>query len=143
MIRRQRSLSVRQAALLFAAYGLLMAVIAVGFWNVGAWMISPFVGLELGAITIAICLVCRRARDYELLVIEDDRVKIVRHEGRRESCFEFQRYWTRVSLTIDERAWYPSRLLIGSHGKMIEVGAYMNEAARRELARDLKEVMRA
>ena len=119
-----------------------MAAIAAGFWNVGAWMISPFVGIEVGLITIAVYLVSRRARDYEALVIEDDLVKIVRREGRRESCFEFQRYWTKVFLKTDERAWYPSRLYIGSHGRMIEVGASMNDEARRELARDLKKVMR-
>ncbi len=88
------------------------------------------------------CFLLRHADDHELVIVDDSRLKIVRRAGGVEFHDEFQRYWARVFLARNSLGWYPSRLLVGSHGRVVEVGAAVSEEARKALAADLKNAVR-
>lgn len=127
---------------MFVAYAGLMLVIGLGFLGVGVWMILPFAGLEAAVIFfIFYYLVYRHGNDHELLIFDGDTVSVIKRQGRSESRYDFQRYWTRVNLAPNPRDWYPSRLLVGSHGRFIEVGAGIMEEDRRALAEKLKTLL--
>ena len=142
LIRPNRSLSLKAMVVLFLSYVLVVMVIGLGLLIAGAWVILPFMGLELIVLGVVFCLVARHARDYELLILDEQFFKIIRRQGKRETKIEFQRYWARVSFAQGSDEWHPSRLLIASHGRTVEIGIGMNNAARAMLARDLKKVMR-
>jgi len=60
-------------------------------------------------------------------------------KGRRypENQCTLARVWARVVLERCPKQWYPSRLLIRSHGRAVEVGTFLNEEERRRLAEEL------
>jgi uncharacterized membrane protein len=45
----------------------------------------------------------------------------------------FQRHWARVVLKQSRGDWYPSRLLLHSHGRQVEVGRFLEEQERLHL----------
>ncbi len=141
LIRPNRSLSRGLLATVMAVYVVMEVGIGVGFLMRGAWLVLPFAGLEIAVIGIIIYFMSRHARDYELVVVDERYLKVLRRIGTRRSRHEFQRYWTKVSLRTDASGWYPSRLLVGSHGRFVEIGRWMEEEQRRLFARDLKQII--
>lgn len=143
LLRPNRSLSRRGGWLLFGVISGFLAIIAVGFALLGAWMILPFAGLEVVLVGAVTAWFARHHDDREWIVLEPTRVRVARRFGRREEQFEFQRYWARVRFERCRRRSQPSRLSIGSHGRYVEVGAQVEEEAREVLARKLKGALRA
>ena len=61
---------------------------------------------------------------------------VQRSRGRLESCDEVERVWARLRWqSARERGC--SCLQLGSHGRFFEIGAFLVEAERRQLAGDL------
>lgn len=142
LIRPNRSLSTRAMCVLLAAVTALVLTIGIGFAMAGAWLVLPFAGLEIAVVGAALLYLHRHADDGELLVIDDDRVWVIRCQGGKDEQHDFQRYWAKVRLAGADGGWYPSRLLIGSHGRFVEIGAAMNEEERRALAAHLRQALR-
>ena len=84
----------------------------------------------------------RHSGDRETVAIVGDCLRISKRFGGRESHQEFPLYWARVWLQRGTHAWHPSRLLLGSHGRFIEVASDVTEEARRALAKDLQAMIR-
>ena len=137
LIRPNRSLSRPALQLILLVYGVTALGVGIGAGWIGAWLVLPFIGLESVVVVAVVYVVSRHYRDYELLSVDADRLYIVRRTGSRRTRHEFLRCWARVVLAQGERDWYPSRLLITSHGNTVEVGAWMTDDQRRTLARDL------
>lgn len=142
LIRRPRALSRRGLRWLFAVCAIASGGIGAAFSALGAWLVLPFAGLEVAVVGVALVLVARQRADYELVVVDDERLRIVRRADGRQECVELQRYWVRVSLARGIYGWYPSRLLVKSHGRAVEVGAWMTDEAREAFAQELAAVMR-
>ncbi len=140
LLRPNRSLTTKGMLALFGAFALLAAIIATGFALAGAWLVAPFAGLEVAVAGMVLYLLYRHAGDYECIDIEGHRVCIARRYGNREVRHDFERYWTRVQLAHSE-GLRPSRLSIGSHGRFVEIGAALDEDARRQLAQRLRRLL--
>ncbi|BAU48816.1 membrane protein [Sulfurifustis variabilis] len=136
-----RSLSPRGMAALFAALAGSAVALAVLFLNSGAWPVVPFLVAEVAAVGVTLGLLYRHAGDCEVVRLEDDRLEVVQRQGRRETCHRFPRYWARVAVEPGSNAHLPSRLVIRSHGREVEVGAGMTEEARRALAGMLRRAL--
>jgi len=131
VIRPNCSMAPRTLVLLSAGLAIVLVGIGVSFWWIGAWLILPFAGLELMVVAIAVFIALRHARDYEQLIVTEDRVQVTRQVGIRALQYEFHRHWTQVRLLPGACTRYPSKLTIGSHGHQVEIGASMTEMARR------------
>ena len=125
-----------------SAYTGLMVMVAVAFSAVGAWMILPFAGAEaITVLAVFYYLVCHRGDDEELVVLADEKVSIIKRTGRSESQHEFPRYWAQVTLERSRNDWYPARLLVRSHGRVVEVGAAVRDEDKPALANEMKNMM--
>lgn len=131
--RRNNSLDSTGRTLVFAFLFVVSVGIAGAFAALGAWLILPFAGLEMLVLYLAFHYMDRHAADYERVAIDGDRVEVERHEAGRTQRFEFNRCWARVVATGDG-----GRLALRSHGRELEIGHYMTDAQRRDLARALK-----
>lgn len=138
LIKPNCSLSLGCFATLLGLFVAVEAVLGVQFWRTGAWIITFFIGLESLFIAFVLFLFAQRRNDYELVTVDERYVRVARRQGGRESQDQFERYWARVSLQRHDDGWYPSRLLIGSHGRAVEVGRALNERARGVMARELQ-----
>lgn len=119
-----------------------MLVIGVGFSVTGAWMVLPFAGAEALVVVAAFYyLLQRRGGDRELVVLDGETLSIIKQSGQAESRYEFPRYWTKVSLERYPRGWYPSRLILRSHGRVVEVGSSIREEDRQALAEEVRSMI--
>ncbi|MDX1592698.1 MAG: DUF2244 domain-containing protein [Gammaproteobacteria bacterium] len=136
-LRPNGSLPWRAAKWCCAAMLLLTSAIAGWFALRGAWLVLPFAGAEMLLLGAALYLACRWSRQVEVIRVGPDSLVVQRGRSRPEEEHRFQRAWVRVILARDPTGWYPSRLLLRSHGRSLEVGARLVEEERQELAEAL------
>jgi uncharacterized membrane protein len=134
LLKRNCSLAPRQLALIFASLATVCLAIAAVFTARGAWVVLPFACIEVLALGAAFFIYARHAADYERIVLCRDclLVETCRAERlRREECTPA---WTRVEYTGTKRE------LIGlvAKGRRIEVGRFVPESDRPDLARQLR-----
>lgn len=141
VIRPNRSLPASGLVLLFAVLSAVPLTIGIGFALAGTWMVLLFAGLEMLLLAALMWSLYRHIDDCELVVIESERVRILRRAGNRERYHDFHRYWARVILERDRR--HPSRLRIGSHGRYIDIASDLNEFDRCNLALELRRALQA
>jgi uncharacterized membrane protein len=143
VLRGNASLSRRATLCLFAMVAAVIGALAlVAFLN-GAWPVGLFVAATLLALGAGFFAVCRRAGNRELLIIDAARVQVIEKRAGRELRHEFQRYWLRAELRPVRDGWYPSRLLLRSHGRELEIGSALAEDERQALFRRLQEQLRS
>ncbi|MFA7388188.1 MAG: DUF2244 domain-containing protein [Thiohalobacteraceae bacterium] len=138
VIRPNCSLSWRGTLTVFCSISLVSLAIALGFASLGLWMVLPFAGLELGLLGYALWRCARRSQVREVISIHGGEIAVQRGCRMPEETTCLQRGWARVELARPTYRGYPSRLLIRSHGREVEVGGCLNEAERRRLAEDLR-----
>ncbi len=127
---------------LFVAFIGLLSVIGIGFLQTGAWMVLPFAGLEAVVIgTVFYFFVYRHSNDHEVVIVEGNIISIIKQDGTSRSRHEFQRYWTKVNLQPSGHEWYPSRLLLRSHGRFVELGTGMTEKDKLALVEKLRNMI--
>ena len=137
VLRPNRSLSWRGSLLFYFSLLIISSAIAIGLTLLGFWLVLPFSGLEMLALGIGLYVVACRCYECEVISINDDSIRIERgRDYPREQC-TLGRMWARVVLERCPRAWYPSRLLIRSHGRSVEIGRFLDEEERRRLADEL------
>ncbi len=115
--------------------------IAILFALKGAWLILPFAGLEMLALGAALYVVARRGTCWQSVSINDDRIEVIDHDTNSDRRQTFHRAWTQVRLEQARINGYPSRLTIGSHGRAIEIGRYLADAEKENLALELRQAM--
>ena len=115
-----------------------------GFALLAAWkgnVFAPaFALLEL--VLVAYCLnrVWRASAAGELIVLTPTQLEIARMDGDgAKQCFH--PYWARVSLQPGGWHGARSRLLVQSHGRTLEIGAFLNDEERNELSRRLSALL--
>ena len=136
-IEANRSLSWRQSKWLFLVLSGCLLLVSLYFASLGAWLVLPFTGLEILIVGIAIYCQSCCAHRKQYVRIGRNRVEIgdSRHSVP-PACFP--RAWSQIVQIRDRKGWYPSRLLVGSHGKFVEVGKGLMEDERNSLAHQLR-----
>lgn len=112
--------------------------IALYFTSRGLWPILPFAGLEIGVLAWALRATLRASRRRECIVVDHDSIRIEWHDRAGHRQAEFSRHWARVRLSAAPIRNHPSRLLIESHGRGREIGRFLAEEERVEMARRLR-----
>lgn len=131
------SLARAQECLIFLSLVVLCLGVAIGFAVLGYWLILPFAGLEIGLLAWALGALRSREGDYETLTIDGDAVRLEWRQGRQAGCREMNRLWVRVEcgcVTPGRNC----RLSVSSHGRGTEVGHYLSDEARLQLAATLR-----
>lgn len=131
-----RSRTWSQTKRLLIVIAMLHGSIAMLFAWQGLWLVGPFSGLEVAAIWAGLYCCSRATYRRELIVVQDERVIVLRGRGRLQSRDEVVRAWARLRWqSVRERG--RSCLQLGSHGRFFEIGAFLVEAERQQLADDL------
>lgn len=141
-IRPNRSLSARQLQLAFAGIALICLGIASAFAALGLWPVLPFAGAEIVVVGVGFYLSARSGRESEIVSVAGDKVAVERNRRRVHERMEMQRAWAQIRLLRPKIRWYPSQLVIRSHGKAVELGVFLNEEERHQLAAKLQRAIR-
>ena len=78
----------------------------------------------------------------EVVSVARDTVAVEKDRRRSHQRFELNRAWLQVCLLSPRLRWYPSRLVLRSHGTDVELGGFLNEDERRRLAGELRSALR-
>ena len=115
--------------------------IAFGFFTQGLTLILPFAGLELLALGVVLYISAWRSNIKEVVNVTEEKIRIEIGRNGPEKTYELDKTWAKVVLERSWNNWYPSRLLLRSHGGQIEIGKFLNEQERQCLGAELKKVI--
>lgn len=135
------SLTTRSAVLFYLSIVAMPLVIASAFTIAGFWPILPFAGLEVALLGCALYWSMRKTRAREFVRVDERCVLIRKHEAGRDVELEFSRYWTQVRLVRPKATLRPSRLLLKSKGRSVEIGSFLTNDERDGLKHRLSEVI--
>jgi uncharacterized membrane protein len=131
-LRPNRALSRRGLRCLIGVLAALVLTTA----GLGAWQGNVFAPLfaliEASAVAVALSVAWRAGDRSERLTLDPASLEVQTLPARRRA--RFQTYWVRVLL---EPAGGHRRLLLSSHGRRLEIGAFLADEERAELARKL------
>lgn len=130
-----------QLVCVYFAIAIVTLSVALYFFFQGLTLILPFAGLELAALGIGLYVSAWRGGVKEVVRVTGDKVSIEIGHDFPERCHELKRPWAKVVLDKPWHNWYPSRLLLRSHGEQVEVGRFLNEEERQGLAKELRKII--
>jgi len=141
VVMPNQALSWRSLVDAYAGIAVAVMLIAIFFWIKGLPLVLPFSGLELLLLGAVFYTTAWNSNWKEVITVGDYAVSIETGRNGPVSHCEFQRPWAKLILARSG-GWYPSRLLIRSHGRQIEVGRFLNEQERQGLAELLSAALR-
>ncbi len=140
MLRPAPPLSAHAMVLVLGAVGLANFVFGVIFVFKGAWPVMPFMGLDVLLLIWAFARCRRAAQSYEHVVLSLGCLHISRHPyGGQSSQIALNPYW--LNVRIEEEAEQPRHLLVSSHGRSVELGAFLAPDERLRLAQLLRQAL--
>ena len=131
------SLSVRGAFVFFGTVCLPTFIVAGIATALGYWPVLPFAGAEMLLLAWALRSNMQRRFEHETIDISDAEVVITYSRGEPARVV-FPRHWARVKIRRPNSPLHRSRLVIESHGRAYEVGKFLTEEERRQLAAALR-----
>ena len=116
--------------------------IAFSFFTQGLILILPFAGLELLALGVVLYISAWRSNIKEVVNIGEEKIRIEIGRDVPEKIYELDKAWANIVLERSWNNWYPSRLLLRSHGRQLEIGKFLNEQERQCLAIELNKAIK-
>jgi len=109
----------------------------------GFWPILTVAGIEVVVLGAALWWTMRKTKTRELIRIDERNVVIRKIHPDSDEQHEFSRYWTQVKLVRPTATNWPSRLVLRSKGRSVEIGSFLTNSERDGLERRLSEVISA
>lgn len=135
-----RSLGRRGYLILIAGTALIMGLYGLTFLILGAWPIFGFIGAEWLLFWFLFSRHYRGDRRAERLRLYHDRLVVERLDAKgRFTAFSLQPYWLQVVLMREAEP--DNALYLRSHGKHLEIGAFLSGPERRDFAGELSRVL--
>ncbi len=141
IVRRNQSLSWRGNKLFIYFMAAITFGIASLFALQGLWLILPFAGLEILALTLGLYMCSLRCRDQEVVTIDDDLVTVEKGRQKPSQAWQFERAWVSLELVKSPLRGHPSKLLIRSKGKETEIGRCLTNDERKSLSDSLAKAL--
>lgn len=125
-------------------YLVLQSVATMGFALLAAWggvvLAPPMAVLELAVVVYCLRRVWHDRGHGQVITLTPSQLEIAATTGGVPPV-RFHPYWVRVWLEPARWRNWPTRLLVGSHGRATEIGGFLTDEERLELARRLKELL--
>lgn len=139
LMKRNCSLTPRQALLVYALLCAATLGIAIVFTLRGAWMVLAFAILETAAVGAALLHYSRHALDHERIRLLEGCLLVERADGARRSEVRLDPSHARVSLPDTGMR---TLVVIEARGVRVETGRFLTPSARLELVRTLRRALR-
>ena len=123
----------------------LVATINLVFGSVlasqGAWLVTPFMGVDVALLAWAFRASLRASRRHERVLLTPSLLRVERHPPKGPSSeIALNPYWVRVDMPDPPEPG--SQLTLWSHGKGVRVGSFLSPDEKLDLARVLKSALR-
>ena len=139
LIVPHRSLTRKGVMTVIAVLTVFSAAVALRFLLLGAWPVAAFSLLEIPLVCGLLAVNVRRARASELIMLTAQEITVIQTDpaGRRKQM-SLPSAWLRVQL--DAGRGIP-RVMLSSHGRDCEVGAFLHEPDRLSLFDALRDAV--
>ncbi|MGL4233349.1 MAG: DUF2244 domain-containing protein [Casimicrobium sp.] len=122
----------------------LAAIAAVSFafalflgWFVGAWLILPFAGIEVGCVALAFWWIERQSRDCDTVEVGDSSISITRIRGSERDNYTFSRAWVQIDIEQD-RLGRERGVRFMQSGRSVSLAEFLRAHEQRDAAREIK-----
>jgi uncharacterized membrane protein len=130
------SLSTRGALTFFGSVALPTFGVAGAATALGYWPVLPFAGAEIVLLGWALRSNMRRRHDRESIDVTETEIAISYARGMPRRVV-FPRHWARVKIRRPKSPLHRGQLVIESSGRAYEVGKFLTEEERHQLAAKL------
>ena len=141
IVRCNRSLSWQENKIFILYISVLSFGIAGAFALQGLWLVLPFAGIEIIALTTGLYLCCLRNRHQEVITIDEKVLTIEKGTQQPQEIWKYDRAWANVELQKAKFQGHPSKLFIRAKGKQTEVGKLLTNKERKSLANSLSKTL--
>ncbi|MFM8467448.1 MAG: DUF2244 domain-containing protein [Oxalobacteraceae bacterium] len=133
LLKKNCSISPKQLAQAYAALCTASLLVAAYFVMHGAWVVMVFAVLEMCAVAAAFIYFGRHAMDREYISLSAAELRVDLVQAERSLSFYLDPQRTRVAIPEPRQ-----RLIrLEANGERVEVGRYLTERKRQELAHEL------
>jgi uncharacterized membrane protein len=139
LLKRNCSLSPRQAAL---AYGSLCGgavIVSLVFALHGIWLVFAFAALETAGVALALLQYARHATDHEHIALSDGSLLVERVQAGTVQQIRLDACWTKIAVPTRPR----SLIQLESRGVKVEIGCFVSEEMRQQVAQELRRELRS
>ena len=134
-----RSISWRELLLFYFLTCIVALAIGLFFTLQGLWLVLPFSGLEMLALGVGLYVTSRKVYRREVIMLDSDRIRIEKGVRRIDRIWEFRTPWVNISDDRGDDRSGRRRLVIGASGSSVEVGSFLANWEKDELAFQLKD----
>jgi len=133
-----RSATWRETKIAIGIMVILVMTIAFGWAVVGAWVILPFAGLEVGLFAYFMYRICRQGFNQQIVTITKEFVLIESGIMRREVARTYDRNQLSFEVTETERDWHLPDIVMRLGMYRLSIGEFLNKDDRIKLKDALK-----
>lgn len=127
--------------LVLGSLALITGTFSIFFLIKGLWLILPLSGLEILALFTGLYLCVRNNIVTEVITFRDHLVIVERGRKSIENCWEYQRSWAKIFVRNSVFRGHPKKIVIRSHGKELELGAFLNKNDKETLIKKLRHII--
>lgn len=124
------------ALILFACVAIPSLSLSLYLGFSGFWYFLPVSLAVLAGLAAGLWVGYWRTQLREVVSVEGESIAIERGHHHPEERHEFQRGWAQVVIEPADRQDH-NRLYIRSHGRAVEIGAFLDDEERRDVAQKL------
>ncbi len=141
-LRPSQPMEARTLLVILAIVASFNIAFALSFILRGAWPIAPFMGLDVVLLAWAFRASTLAAQRSERVILTPSLLRIEQRPAKGVVTeAQFNPYWVRVDLQRPTE--FSNRLFLHSHGRALQLGAFLAPAVRESFANALKSAISA
>jgi len=127
--------------LLLALGAVTLGLAAALAWQ-GYWPILLIAVIQIILVAWILVKAWQRSWVVERIVIAHDRIGVTHQRHRQVQCWDLDAAWAVVEMETPRVAWYGPRVTLRSRGTRVELGQFLTQAEREQLAAQLRQAIR-
>ena len=135
------ALSWRQNFWFITIVSSITITIGIYFTLQGAWMILPFAGIEVVALTGVFFYWYKNNNKMEVLKFNREQLILEQGVTNPEQVQKFERFWLKAELPHHTDQWYITRVILHYRDDSIEIGKFLNADDKKLLVKHIRQLM--
>ncbi len=142
ILQPNHSLSWRALKYFLGFMMLLSFGIALTFLFFGYWMVLPFTGLEMAALSYCLWLCLRRTSLQEVIIFSPDEIRFETGIDAPDNTQTWERFFTKIHVKQAVHPWYRKTVALVHRGDSFEIGSFLTSPEKEELIESLYDMVR-
>jgi len=141
LLQPNMSASWRTNLMVVGFLAFMCAFVASYMWFIGAVLVVPFTGAEIILLAVATGFFFHKNSYREVIHFKQDQIVIEKGRHYPERDWQIQRGWARLFIKNAEHIRYLPTLSLGSMGRSVEIGQFLNKEDKEYLVKQLSDLM--